>query len=246
MCDGGDGGIDAHQDGDILLWDALRHESADGVGHQTERLFLVVFCRQERDLHLSLCGLPLGHALCYVVIGAFQLFCLCLVEFALGLIFQFYGLQEELIVEVDDVALRTVVRLQRKGLYLSAVELLLDVVEQSPVARAPAVDALLHVAHDEVGSSLMTHGFVEQHAEILPLHGGGVLELVDHHMLQLGADLLEDEGRVAAVDERVQQLLGITEQETVGSLVELVHLLLDAAQQAQLVEVAKGEVCRLV
>ena len=65
-------------------------------------------------------------------------------------------------------------------------------------------------------------------------------------MLQLSADLLEDEGRVAAVDERVQQLLGITEQKTVGGLVELVHLLLDAAQQAQLVEVAKGKVCRLV
>ena len=92
----------------------------------------------------------------------------------------------------------------------------------------------------------MAHGFVEQHAEVLPLHGGGVLKLVDHHMLQLCADLLEDERRVAAVDERMQQLLGITEQETVGGLVELVHLFLDAAQQAQLVEVAQGEVCRLV
>ena len=73
--------------------------------------------------------LTFGHELRYVGIGALELLGFCLVEFALVLIFQFYGLQEELIVEVDDVALRTVVRLQRKGFNLSAVELLLDIVE---------------------------------------------------------------------------------------------------------------------
>ena len=72
---------------------------------------------------------PFGHELRYVGIGALELFCLCLVEFALVLIFQFYGLQEELIIEVDDVALRTVVRLQWEGFNLSAVELLFDIVE---------------------------------------------------------------------------------------------------------------------
>ena len=40
----------------------------------------------------------------------------------------------------------------------------------------------------------MTHGLLQQYAEVLPLYGGGVLELVDHHMLKLCADLLEDEG----------------------------------------------------
>ena len=39
----------------------------------------------------------------------------------------------------------------------------------------------------------MAHGLVEEHTEVLPLYGGGVLELIDHHMLQLGPDLLEDE-----------------------------------------------------
>ena len=40
----------------------------------------------------------------------------------------------------------------------------------------------------------MAHGLGEEHAEILPLDGRGVLELVDHDVFELGADLLEDEG----------------------------------------------------
>ena len=92
----------------------------------------------------------------------------------------------------------------------------------------------------------MAHGLVEQHLEVLPLHGAGVLELVDHDVLQLSANLLEDEGRVAAVDECVQQLLRVAEQKSVGLVVELAHLLLDAAQESQLGKVAQGEVGRLV
>ena len=82
-------------------------------------------------------------------------------------------------------------------------ELLLNTVEQAPVAGTPAVDALLDVAYNEVLRIAVAHGLLQQHLEILPLDGGGVLELVNHDVLQLGADLFKDEGRVAVVDERV-------------------------------------------
>ena len=88
----------------------------------------------------------------------------------------------------------------------------------------------------------MAHRLVEEHAEVLPLYGGGVLKLINHHMLQLGTDLLENERRVAVADEGVKQLLGVAEEEAVGVLVQFVYLLFDAAQQAELTEVSQGEV----
>ena len=92
----------------------------------------------------------------------------------------------------------------------------------------------------------MAHGLGQQNAEVLPLHGAGILELVDHDVLELGTDLLEDKGRVALADEGVEQLLGVAEQEAVGIGIERAHLLFDAAQEAQLVQVAQGEVGTLV
>ena len=68
---------------------------------------------------------------------------------------------EEVVVESDDVPLRTVVFLQGDGLYLLLTELLFDIIQQAPVSSAPTVDALLHVTHDEVGTVLMTHRLVE-------------------------------------------------------------------------------------
>ena len=44
----------------------------------------------------------------------------------------------------------------------------------------------------------------------------------------------------------MEQLLGVAQQEAVGVGIELVHLLFDAAEQAQLVEVAQGEVGTLI
>ena len=116
------------------------------------------------------------------------------IEFLLSHILQRGCLTEEDVVELDDVALRTVVGIEGAGLYLLAVELLFDIVEQSPVARTPTVDALLYVAHNEVRGVLVAHGLGEEHTEILPLYGAGILKLIDHDMFELGADLLEDKG----------------------------------------------------
>ena len=84
------------------------------------------------------------------------------------------------------------------------MELLLYIVEQSPVARTPSVDTLLHVAHDQVRTAFMTHGLVQQYLEVLPLNGARILKLVYHHVFQLGAYLLEDKGRIALANQGVE------------------------------------------
>ena len=38
----------------------------------------------------------------------------------------------------------------------------------------------------------MAHALLQQHLEVLPLYGGGVLELINHHMFQLRTNLLKD------------------------------------------------------
>ena len=156
------------------------------------------------------------------------------------------SLFEEGVIEGDDATLGTKVRVEATCIHLSVIKLTFDVVEQAPVTGTPTVDALFHIAHDEVLAALMTHCLVEEHTEVLPLYGGGVLELIDHHMFQLGTDLLKDERRVAVADEGMEQLLGVAQQEAVRILVQFMHLLFDAAQQAQLAEVTQSEIGRLV
>ena len=48
------------------------------------------------------------------------------------------------------------------------------------------------VEQRDITDTLMAHGFEQQHAEILPLDGRRVLELVYHNMVKLCTDLLED------------------------------------------------------
>ena len=126
------------------------------------------------------------------------------------------------------------VDVQRLDLYrlLRMTELPVNGVKQSPVARAPAVDALLDVADNQVLGVLMAHALFEQHLEVLPLDGAGILELVYHDVLQLGAYLLEDERRVVVFDERVEQLLRVAEQKPIGLIIQRSHLVFDAVQQA--------------
>ena len=74
-------------------------------------------------------------------------------------IFQTGCFCEESVVEINDMTIRTAV--DGQGLCMDHLlgELLLDIVEQSPVAAAPAVDALFDITHDKVFAARMTHGF---------------------------------------------------------------------------------------
>ena len=41
------------------------------------------------------------------------------------------------------------------------------------------------------------YGFFEQHFKVLPLDGASILELVNHYMVELSANLFKDEWRIA-------------------------------------------------
>ena len=58
-----------------------------------------------------------------------------------------------MVVELHHIALRAVVGVERGDVHglVGIGKFAGDIVQQSPVARAPSVDALLNVAHDKVG-----------------------------------------------------------------------------------------------
>ena len=126
-----------------------------------EYLLLIVLGRQEFDTHKALVRLILRYLLFHVGVGFFQLTGLGFVDFLQRQVFETGGLSEEGVVERDDTSLGTVVGAERKGFRLSGIKLTLDIIEQSPVTSTPAVDALFHVAHDEVLTVHMTHRLVE-------------------------------------------------------------------------------------
>ena len=127
--------------------------------------------------------------------------------------------------------MRCVRRVLKLGVY---------VVEQAPVAFAPSVDALLHVAHDEVCSAVLTTKTLEQQdLEVGPLNGTCVLKLVNHDVVDLRAYLLIDERRVVLSDEPVEHILCVAQQEAVVLNVVFAHGLRYASEQTQLVHVCQ-------
>ena len=67
--------------------------------------------------------------------------------------------------------------------------------EYLPIASPETIDGLLHVANEQALAA-RGHAFEQEFPEILPLHGGGVLELVDHNMVETASGAFEHERRV--------------------------------------------------
>ena len=87
-------------------------------------------------------------------------------------------------------------------------------IEQGPVGVPEAIDALFHVAHDQVLLALR-QALLHEGAEVAPLHPAGVLKLVDHVMVDLRAGFLIDKGGVAALDHLAQQFVGVGDEHDV-------------------------------
>ena len=101
-------------------------------------------------------------------------------------------------------------------------------VEQGPVRVAEAVDALLHVAHDQVVvARAETVG--HQRAEVAPLQRTGVLKLVDEIMPDARASLLVNEGDIAAVDDAREQFGGVGDEHAVLLVASTANLAGDVA-----------------
>ena len=105
------------------------------------------------------------------------------------------GCGEKGVVESDKAAFAAVVGVQVADVGLVGGHFFVDMVQDAPVAVPPTVDALFHVAHDEVAVS-RSHAFLQQHFEVFPLHGRRVLEFINHDVVDVCAHLFVDERRI--------------------------------------------------
>ena len=137
-----------------------------------------------------------------------------------------------------------VVDVERVGSDVEVLQVLLflDAIEDFPVAVAPAVDALLDVAHEQ-SLAARSEFLEEQLLEVLPLHAARVLKLVDHHVVDEGAYLLEDEGCIAALYHLAEKGRRGTERETTGIAFNLSGTFIDVVEQAERSEVSQSQRC---
>ena len=121
--------------------------------------------------------------------------------FGLYLIEQSGSFWEEGIVEIDDCLVAAEVDVERLGLDVEALQFLfvLDAVEYFPVAVSPSIDALLYVTDEHTFAS-RSQFLEEKLLEVLPLHATCVLELVDHDIIYICANLFEDERGIASLN----------------------------------------------
>ena len=104
----------------------------------------------------------------------------------------------------------------------------LYVFQDGPVSVPPTVDALFHVAHNQVAEA-GGHALQQQDFKVLPLHGGSVLELVYHHMMEKRAHFFKNERSVVFFYQFMEQDGGLGQQETVVLVVQGRDLLVDDA-----------------
>ena len=119
------------------------------------------------------------------------------------------GFWEKLIVETHDALIGAEISLHFAENILAAVLFVLicfiKSFEYLPVAAPETIDGLLHVANEQALAA-RGHAFEQEFPEILPLHGGGVLELVDHNMVETASGAFEHERRVGGSDATAEDI----------------------------------------
>ena len=167
--------------GNLVLWRAVIDELPDGVGKVFHDGVFFSVGLHHLDAYIAGVGFTFRHILTHVGIGRTQFHGFSPHHLLQPFLLFFCGEDEELVVEVDYLPARTVVGVE--GQYFQQrviiVEFLFDAVEQPPVTVAPTVDALFHVAHNQVVGA-MAHALVEKHLEVVPLQCACILKLVYH------------------------------------------------------------------
>lgn len=151
-----------HDNRDVAALNAIGKKRLYDLPDLRNHQVVVVIAREKLDYHLAGLGLAVGHLLYHV-----------------GISLLYYGRVdgkgrlggfEETVVEIDNVALRTVIGVKALHMHRAGIVGLVKPLQQLPVAIAPTIYALLDVAHDKA-ASLMGNAVVEKHLEIGPLHG---------------------------------------------------------------------------
>ena len=148
---------------------------------------------------------------------------------------------KEAVVEVHDDMAGAVVVIQHANRLLRKTEVPLQTaVQEFPVRPPPAVNGLLHVTHDEI---VETAGLTvpEQGPEVLPLHGRGVLELVQEEVFEPHAQLLINERGVGAVDDILEDGIGVVNGNDVLLPLDLLEGLPELSGDAQPIDLATDQ-----
>ena len=125
-----------------------------------------------------------------------------------------------------------------------SAKIIFQISQNLPFPIAPAVDALLHIADNQIAPIGAAHQLIDQRMEILPLLIGGVLELVYHYMVQRRANLLEYEigvSTIIPVHQISQEWSRMRQQELPLLRIDLIHRLVNCCQQPQLVQIGEDE-----
>ena len=116
---------------------------------------------------------------------------------------------------------------------------------QFPVGSPPAVYALFHVAYQQV-LEITGIAVCDKRFEIIPLHPGGVLELVKQEMLEPDSQFLVDEGSVRTVYYPLENLVGIIQAEYILLFQEVPEFLGEIRSDTQVAGLLQEYLCGIV
>ena len=253
LCNGLDVFVLSHEHGDVLCGNARLEQFRDGALDLVHGLLVIVLVVEQFDSghanQLLAFGISLLNVLvsCLYVQGLLDdvLWRVMFVEFSYCRLCRLLSCQlEEHIIKRDDSRLRTVVGVEFH-LFDFGMLVVREVLQQPPVSSSPPVDTLLHVTDDQ-RTGLMGNAVVDEYFEVVPLYCAGVLELVDHDILQRTADLLIDKRCIAAIDHVFDELLCVAEREVIVVGIDGIDLLCDASEQSELIEISEREVHRVL
>ena len=147
-------------------------------------------------------------------------------------------------VEVNDFGKRPVISLEGIGHVVRKFRRK-PVCQEPPVGAPEPIDRLFDVTYDEVFESAgLAVG--DQRAEVVPLHGRCILELVQKEILVADAQFLVDERGVGTVDDIAQNGIGVIDAEDILLFEEEGELLLELPGDPEAVDLPPQDESRII
>ena len=103
------------------------------------------------------------------------------------------------------------------------------VAQQLPVRISPSINTLFYISHDKVTTAFIIT-LLNQRKKIIPLHPRGILELIDHEMVDPVTGFFIYERRIATVDDPVEQFGGIGQKKNIVFFFVCLNVFVDVAQ----------------
>ena len=194
------GRLDVIDNGRLVLIVELNSHIATLVGSLARCLLKLPVCRKQ---HIA--------QLCITLFRESFLLDSLLEQFIKVGILKTHHFTDSVIVELDNLLKTAPIIIHRHLGGITQVSLYI-LLQDSPIASAPAVYRLLHIAHNQHRLILrLRHSIAQQGHKVMPLLERGILKLVDHKTLKAIAHLLVDEGGVVIGDKTRKDMFGLGE-----------------------------------